>query len=240
MSALKSEIRHVAALGDKTRDRMFDLLAASYDCVSRESFLEDLSWKDEVILLKDAHGKIQGFTTLAFNPKGYRHPGGDILFSGDTVIDPAHWGSTELVHAFCHRAAEWRSDHDRRLFWMLISKGHRTYMFLPIFAKRFYPHPDRREPILESIASAAAIKMFGDAWNPHTGVLEFGRSLGQLKPGLAETSWHRSRNPMVKFFLLKNPNFGDGDELVCMTELATENLKRAALNGFQQGLLAHA
>ena len=240
MSTLVSTVVPVPALSQPIRDRMFELLAANYDCVSHERFRDDLSWKDEVISLRDLSGEIQGFTTLAFNPKNLSHPAGDILFSGDTIIDPAHWGSTELVYAFCRRAAEWRSEHGRRLFWMLISKGHRTYLFLPLFAKRFFPHPERCELQLELLASAAAAELFGDAWNPHTGVLQFGESLGQLKPQLAQTSWQRRRSPMVKFFLEKNPGFASGDELVCMTELAEENLKRAALLGFQQGLPAHA
>ena len=240
MSTLESEVIPVAELSPRSRERMFALLAANYDCVSREQFLEDLSWKDEVILLRDIVGQIQGFTTLVFNPKNFRHPTGDILFSGDTIIDPTHWGSTELVQAFCRRAAKWRCEHGRRLFWMLISKGHRTYLFLPIFSRRFHPHPERDEPILKNIASTTAATMFGNAWDAEAGVLRFGESLGQLKPELAETTWQRSRSPMVKFFLKKNPNFASGDELVCLTELCEENLKRAALLGFQQGLPAHA
>ena len=167
-------------------------------------------------------------------------PQGDVLFSGDTIIDPAHWGSTELVYAFCGRAAEWRAETGRRLFWMLISKGHRTYLFLPIFAKRFFPHPEERELELELIAQASAQQLFGFDWDPQRGIVHFSESMGQLKPELAQTSWQRSRSPMVKFFLERNPGFADGDELVCITELSAENLKRAALRGFEQGALTLA
>ncbi len=242
-NSLHSRVVDVASLSTSTLNRMFALFSASYDCVNCGRFLDDLSWKDEVILLMDVTGEVQGFTTLAFNPKGIRLNEGDVLFSGDTIIDPAHWGSTELVRAFCRRAAEWRNARNRRLFWMLISKGHRTFLFLPLFAKRFFPHPARREPLWERIADATAEHLFGDAWNRKNGVVHFESSLGQLKTELAETSWQRSNSPMVSFFLHKNPGFASGDELVCLTELAPGNLKRAALRGFETGareLASHA
>jgi hypothetical protein len=215
---------------------MFTLFAASYDCVSAERFFADLAWKDEVILLIDAAGHIQGFTTLAINPKGIAHPAGDILFSGDTIIDPAHWGSSELVRAFCRRAGEWRRESGRRLFWMLISKGHRTFLFLPLFSKRFFPSPSNAEDEWGAIADHAAERMFGGDWCGARGVVRFSQSQGQLKPELAETSWQRGNSPMVRFFLEKNPRFAKGDELVCLTELDAGNLKRAALRGFEQGM----
>ena len=53
MSTLESQVHAVSELSERTRDRMFAMLAANYDCVSRQRFFEDLSWKDEVILLSD-------------------------------------------------------------------------------------------------------------------------------------------------------------------------------------------
>ena len=34
-------------------------------------------------------------------------------------------------------------------------------------------------------------------------------------------------DPHVAFFLKRNPGHGDGDELVCLTELSDDNLTRA-------------
>lgn len=238
--SLQSRILPVSDLTSAQIDVMFALLRASYDCVERDRFLHDLSWKHEVILLLDADERIQGFTTLAFNPKGGSYSHGDILFSGDTIVDPAHWGSLELVQAFCRRAGEWQSQSGRRLFWMLISKGHRTYLFLPLFAKRFFPHPERMEFQFERIAHQVAERLFGRAWNRKRGVVQFGKSLGQLKPHLAATSWQRSNSPMVTYFLQRNPGFEDGDELVCLTELSVSNLKRSALRCFEEGVMSHA
>ena len=228
-----------AELSTEFLDRMYELFAASYDCVVKPRFLEDLSWKDEVILIFDRDELIQGFTTLAFNPKGFWHSEGDVLFSGDTIIDPAYWGSNELVQAFCRRAGEWQSVNGRRLFWMLISKGHRTYLFLPLFAKRFFPHPERKESALEEIADMAASRLFGNEWNRECGIVHFEESMGHLKGELAAASWQRSRRPMVRYFLERNPGFENGDELVCIAELSLENLKRSALRCFVEGMVSH-
>lgn len=235
MNDLHSQTIPVRDLSHDIQERMFALFSAAYDRVNRKVFSEDMSWKDEVILLKDDNGELQGFTTLAFNPKGIRHPKGDVLFSGDTIIDPAYWGSSELVRAFCERAGGWRAGSGRRLFWMLISKGHRTFLFLPLFAKRFSPHPEYQEPMLEEIMDVASRHLFGDAWHSEKGIVRFAKSLGQLKPELVEATWQRSDKPMVRYFIERNPGFASGDELVCLTELDAKNLKRVALRGFEVG-----
>ncbi|MFK5923696.1 MAG: hypothetical protein QM496_16075 [Verrucomicrobiota bacterium] len=236
MNVLKSKIIPVRHLSAILQERMFKLFSAAYDHVSHEVFAEDLSWKDEVILLLDDSGELQGFTTLAFNPKGLWISSGDVLFSGDTIIDPAYWGSNELVRAFCERAGEWRASSGRRLFWMLISKGHRTFLFLPLFAKRFFPHPKNQEIVLSEVVDTASRHLFGNAWFKDRGVIHFTESLGQLKPELVEATWQRREKTMVRYFIEKNPGFAAGDELVCLTEMDTDNLKRVALNGFELGL----
>lgn len=236
MNDLHSQIIPVRELSRGTQGEMFELFSTAYDHVSAKAFLEDLSWKDEVILLVDKSGELRGFTTLAINPKGLRCAKGDVLFSGDTIINPAYWGSSELVRAFCKRAGEWRAESGRRLFWMLISKGHRTFLFLPLFAKRFFPHPKCSEPELEGIVNVAARQLFGDDWCPEMGIVRFAEPLGQLKPELVEATWQRSDKAMVRHFIKRNPGFASGDELVCLTELDANNLKRMALKEFELGI----
>ena len=66
MSTLNSKTQAVAGLSEAVRQRMFALLAASYDCVSRRQFLHDLSWKDEVILLTDTGGEVDDVGWFGF------------------------------------------------------------------------------------------------------------------------------------------------------------------------------
>ena len=147
-SGLTSEVLSIGFLTQAEAEEMFALMQAHYEGVGREAFEADLERKDEVILLRDGVGKIRGFTTIAWNPCGEMAKG-DVIFSGDTVIDRECWGTQELVKGFCRRAGELQRRSGRRLYWFLISKGHRTYRYLPLFAKRFHPHPERDEPVLQ-------------------------------------------------------------------------------------------
>lgn len=210
---------------------MFALMIAHYDGVTRAAFDADLSRKDEVILLHDEEEKIRGFTTIAWNPCGEMEAG-DVIFSGDTIIDRECWGTQELVKGFCRRAGELHGRTGKKLYWFLISKGHRTYRYLPLFAKRFHPHPERAEPFLEKFAGEIAGKMFGNAWKGEEGVIRFSESAGQLKKEIASVP---EASPWAEFFLRKNPGHAEGDELVCLTEMEEGNLRKFALRAFKEG-----
>jgi hypothetical protein len=231
---LASSIRDVASITAHEADAMHALMARHYEAVPRERFDADLAKKDEVVMLHDDTGTLRGFTTLAWNPAGVM-PEGDILFSGDTIIDESCWGSQELVRAFCQRAGAWRAKSGRRLFWLLISKGHRTYLYLPLFARRFHPHPEQEEPALERLAARVAETMFGNSWLPQDGVVRFDESHGHLRGDLADDTRARQDNPWVSFFLERNPRYDRGEELVCLTEMTDENLRRGALAAFREG-----
>lgn len=122
-----------------------------------------------------------------------------------------------------------------RLFWLLISKGHRTYLYLPLFAHRFHPHPERSEPELAALADRIAGHLFGSGWLADEGVIRFPESLGHLRPDLAADTVERERNPWVRHFTRLNPGYARGEELVCLTEMSRENLRRVALAEFVKG-----
>ena len=225
---LNSSPLPVGLLTGDERDEMLALMDGHYDAVTREVFDADLGRKDEVILLHDGGGKIRGFTTYVWNPCGEMEEG-DVIFSGDTVIDRECWGTQELVKGFCRRAGGLQRRSGRKLFWFLISKGHRTYRYLPLFAKRFHPHPERAEPLLERLAGEIAGKMFGAAWRADEGVIRFGDCAGHLREELDAV---RDANRWVDFFKERNPGYLHGDELVCLTEMAEDNLRRGALAAF--------
>ncbi len=225
---LRSEALRVCFINEVEKEEMFALMARHYEGVARQAFDSDLERKDEVILLRDGMEKVRGFTTFAWNPCGEMEAG-DVIYSGDTVIDRECWGTQELVKGFCRRAGELQRSSGRKLYWFLISKGHRTYRYLPLFAKRFHPHPDREELGLEILAGDIAGRMFGEAWKRDEGVIRFLRSAGHLKEEIAGAP---DGNSWVRFFLEKNPGFAQGEELVCLTEMSGGNLRKVALAAF--------
>jgi hypothetical protein len=216
------------------RERMFELFARSYVSISRAQFLEDLSWKSHAGILRDRAGVIQGFTTIAVNPKGFSADY-DVLFSGDTIISPDHWGTQELVRGFCRTAGHLGAEN-RKLYWYLISKGHRTYLYLPLFCRRFYPDRRGQHEDLRRIAEDCSAFLYPEAWRGDLGILKFQDSHGELSPELAQTTHDRASHADVAFFLQRNPGFERGDELVCVTELSADNLRGFAKRFLLEGL----
>ena len=218
--------------------RMLNLMRASYDDVTLERFVRDLSWKDEVILLLDDACEIQGFSTLALNPRGTGRDNYDILYSGDTIIGPDHWGSQELVRGFCETAGQIRAKRRKTLYWYLLSKGYRTYLYLPLFTQVHFPSPQAAAtaPHLAAIVDRCSRQVFGEAWKPDLGVLQFEENVGKLNSELANDFHKRSHNPHVEYFLDRNPGFWRGDELVCLAELSCENTRRIAGRHFRAGM----
>lgn len=231
---LRARISSVTELTAEIRDEMFALMAKNYDAVNRERFHADLVEKDEVILLEDENRALWGFSTLLWNPKNWREEV-DVIFSGDTIIAREAWGSQALVRAFCKRAGQWKKERGRTLFWLLISKGHRTYLYLPLFAREFHPAPKSHHPILQNWLEKMAPAFFGDDWDGGD-LLVFLESRGQLAKALAADSNERLHNEYVRFFLEKNPRHAQGEELLCLAELSVENLKRGARLAFLEGL----
>ncbi|HEV8254234.1 MAG TPA: hypothetical protein VGQ78_05730 [Vicinamibacteria bacterium] len=226
-SRLRSEITDASALRAHEVERLYALHEASYDGVDRARFRRDLEEKRWVILLREAeHGEVVGFSTQRILDASVQGRRVRALFSGDTVIDPAYWGEQALVRAFCQLIGRLQTEGgDRALFWFLISKGHRTYLYLPTFFVEFWPRHDRPTPTFE----AELIRVLGETrypgeFDPATGLIRPRGAHDRLKRGL-DTSAHRARNPHVAFFVSRNPGHAEGHELACVADLSPQNIR---------------
>ena len=236
---LHYQLKPLQSLEAQECDRMFTLMTSNYDHVCIERFKQDLAWKQYIILLKDGFEIIQGFSTLAINPQGTGTTDYTILYTGDTIIEPAYWGSQELVKAFCITAGQiLRLNSNKKLYWYLISKGHRTYLYLPLFFKRYFPSTDeaRENPAHLTIIDRCSTLIFGNAWNASRGILSFVENQGCLNKELAQSTYARAHHPHVAHFLKLNPGFYKSDELVCLTEISTNNMRRMAQRYLIQGM----
>ena len=217
---------------------MYDLLINHFDSVTAENFSSDLAEKDEVLLLEDDAGELRGFSTLKVWDEELDGELLQILFSGDTIVESAHWGSQALAFNWIRRAGQILADAPgRRLFWFLLVKGHRTYRYLPTFAITFYP--DWRaphQPALKRIADHLASRKFGPEYRLERGVVQFFRKRGQLAEEFAEPDPREAERSDVQFFMRRNPGYRDGDELVCVCELNERNLQPIARRVFLQGM----
>lgn len=219
--------------------RMFEMMTANYTHVTEHMFLSDLNNKQFIGLIYDEEGSIQGFTTFVINPGNCAGSEYHIIFSGDTIIDPLHWGTQILMKGWCHTIGRLTaSDKNLKWYWYLLTKGHRTYMYLPLFFKIFYPNPDRTEDQeeLSGIADSVSSTLYGVNWKKELGVLKFSEHHGELNPELTEATFKKTKSPYVNFFRERNPEFYKGDELVCIAPLHHENLIRTAKEYFLLGM----
>jgi hypothetical protein len=228
---LRGEVVPRASLAPGLVRELFALFARHYEHVDWPHFAADLAEKDCAILLRDARsGEVRGFSTQKVLRATVGGRAVRAIFSGDTIIDPAFWGDQELVRGWCRFAGTVRAaEPGVPLFWFLISKGYRTYLYLPLFFVRYHPNPAGPTPAREqAIMDALAAEKFPGAYRAATGTLEFPDRRGNLTPDLASIPAARLRDPRVQFFLARNPDHARGTELVCLAEIAPENMRSIA------------
>jgi hypothetical protein len=225
----------LVALDETLKRRMASLYLASYDASSEALFLQDLSSKDEALLVYAAN-ELVGFTTLRTFERDWQGQHICVVYSGDTVVDQAHWGQQALAFAWIGRMGALKRERPQTpLYWFLLVKGHRTFRYLPVFGKSFYPHWSVDRSDLKPLADALALELFADEYNPATGVVEFEQSRGHLKPQIAFPAPEELEREGVRFFLERNPGFVRGHELVCVCEVEEHNMKPLTLRLFRKG-----
>lgn len=230
---MSAQVITCSELDSATVAGMFELYAANYADTSGEIFQRDLEQKTHVLLLFDSREDLRGFTTMEIYTSDAADQELRVLFSGDTIIDPAHWGSPALALEWIRFAGITARERALPLYWLLIVKGHRTYRFLPTFARQYIPHHARPdEPEQRRRLSALAREKFGDRFDEATGVVRFPTPQGRLREDLADIPERHGKLKSVAHFRALNPGYRNGDELVCLCELATENLRPLAARAF--------
>jgi hypothetical protein len=228
-----AEVLPRAWLTPRERDEMYRLLETYFENTSFDQFENDLAEKDTVILLRSAEeNRVVGFSTLMNLPvtvEGFSVVG---FFSGDTIIARPHWGSPLLGRLWL-RTVFAEADRIRKrspntlFYWFLISSGYKTWRYLPIFFVDYAPHPEHTPPYFDrQVLETLAIRKFGSEYDPASGVIRFGRA-SPLRPGIADVTPERLRDPLVEFFIRRNPGHARGDELACLAPLSRTNLTRA-------------
>lgn len=226
---MKGRLVRREELTAEERRSMLALLAAWFSGVTEERFAADLARKNWVLLLEAEDRRLVGFSTLLFYEAS---PPGEgvctVVYSGDTIVEPAAWGSSALSRCWIAAVRRLREDHPRgRLWWLLLTSGFRTYRFLPVFWREFWPRHDAPTPAeAQARLDVLARHRFGPLFHVEEGVVRF-PCPQVLRADLATIPEGRRHDPHVAFFLDRNPGWRLGDELVCLTEIAEENLTPA-------------
>jgi len=209
--------------------QMLSLFKAHFDGVQDTVFREDLDEKTHVLLLEDPAGVV-GFTTLRLYATVFRGDPISVLFSGDTIVASearkspllsSSWiGAVEAIRATCPEG--------QPFYWFLICSGFRTYRFLPLFFKEFYPRHDEETPAAhQELMHQLASERYGADYERETGVVRLPGRQTPLRAGEGTIPESRRKNPHVAFFEFRNPRHEEGEELVCITRPMPDNLTRA-------------
>lgn len=204
---------------------MFGLMDRSF-FVEREAFERDLARKDWLILLHDRDGVLRGFTSLALLRTEWAGRSVHALSSGDTVIQREFWGSLELPRVWGRFMLERIAEAgDVPLYWFLLSSGYKTYRFLPVFFKEFYPRHDQvTPPDLQALLGHFGTVLYGGHFQAGTGTVRLPNPT-PLRDGVAEVTVERLSDPHVAFFVKRNPDYTQGVELACLAPLRADNLR---------------
>jgi hypothetical protein len=221
----------VKAVTDRQREEMFALMDRHYENVTWPAFNADLEGKQWVILLLDPQTEaVSGFSTQVLLRATVADRPVHALFSGDTVVGRDHRGDSVLAHVW-GRLALSLSDElgGAELYWFLISKGYKTYRFLPLFFHEFYPRQDVATPVrVREVIDALAQERFGADYDASGGVVRGGPLKDRLRPGVADLTAERLRDLHVAFFAQANPKHAAGDELCCLAPISRANFTAAA------------
>ncbi len=150
----------------------------------------------------------------------------------------SHWGQQALPTAWFQLTGHIKAAQpETPLYWFLLVKGHRTYRYLHAFFRQYFPTHDRETPPQhQALMDMLARERFADTYDSNRGVVSFATSHGHLKSSWADIPDKDRKRPEVLFFLKSNPGYARGDELVCLTELAPDNLRPLAARLFRKGM----
>jgi len=230
---LSGQVCRPSELSAAQRRRMADLLHEFFENVTAAQFEHDLGEKEWVVLLCDSgSGEIQGFSTLMRLQLTVDDRPVTAFYSGDTIIHPSYWQEAELPrvwgrHVFAQAEAVTEDEGGGEVYWFLISSGYKTYRFLPVFFREFYPSYAQPTPshIRRVIEALAAVKFPGQ-YDTARGIIRFDAA-SPLRAGVAEVTDERLKDPHVAFFVQANPGHAQGEQLACLVRLTRDNLTPA-------------
>ncbi len=223
MKAMFAKTVSAARIDEASRKTMYGLMQQYYECMDWDRFNKDLDDKDDVILLLDKEtSSIKGFSTLKNVEVNVSNRKAFGVFSGDTVVDRAFWGQRVLGKAFLRYLFIQKAKRPLTPFyWILISKGYKTYLLLANNFNEHYPRYESPTPAkAKTLMDQFANSLFGEAYNAETGLIQFSESLGQLRPGIADVPSGASfKNPRIAYFAKQNPTWAQGTELMCLARM---------------------
>src|SRR5215469_5827667 len=149
MPHIFGQTKSISLCSDQEKETFYRLLCQDFLGVSQRDFIRDFEEKEAVMILRKEHaeGEIVGWSTLMVLTLDLPNEEVKGVFSGDTVVLPEYRSSTglgvELVKYFMHVREQFPRN---KVYYILISKGWRSYKIMVFFFKEFAPCYDKPAP----------------------------------------------------------------------------------------------
>lgn len=105
------------------------------------------------------------------------------FFSGDTIIAPAFWGNRYYRNTG-RGVFALAGELEEEAYWFLISSGYKTYRFLPVFFRDFYPTYQSPPTRLQCVLDSLAIQKFDFGYDRASGIVRLDHAT-PLRPAMA-------------------------------------------------------
>ncbi|QER39594.1 hypothetical protein F2A31_07655 [Acinetobacter suaedae] len=208
---------------------MYSIYEQYYENTKFSIFVEDFKKKSGAILIFNSKtDQIVGFSTVAVQHFYFEGKDYTVLFSGDTVILREYWGTRTLQSAMLKFMMKLRVKYPfNELYWLLISKGYKTYLLLANNYYVYYPNIKDDNQHLAAVVEHYCENFFSEYYDKKVGLLNFGEDYQPLKGEVAPiTDEMRTKNPKIEFFEQLNPTWTAGTELPCIGRLAWKDIAR--------------
>lgn len=217
-----AKIRTISSLSPSEIERMYQLMQLYYENVELSQFKADLLEKDHVILLHDRESNnIQGFSTILKVEMTVNNKPFIGIYSGDTVLHKAYWGTAALGVTFLRYLWQVKVRNlSKPIYWFLISKGYKTYLLMANNFSTHYPRFETETPAhYKAVMNAFYSKKFSDTYLSEQDLIHFTQPSCHLRENVAALTPQQLQIPRVKFFQERNPLWPQGDELTCIAEM---------------------
>lgn len=223
MSKITSSLEPVWSCSPRTKQECFELLSKHFSCVTWNQFNTDFHEKQYVAILRK-DGFLVGFSTMVTIP--ITTANGKpvyVAFSGDTAIEFEARNSMGFGITLSSFFRENISTYgDGKVWYILISKGWRTYKAMDFMFHSFSPYPSKEISILErEIAVNFGKSKYPSRLQEESLILHGLNGDQKLKDDSPDLEVPTTE--LGLFFKQKNPNFSNGDELICLASLSYEN-----------------
>jgi hypothetical protein len=228
---MRSACLPIDELDAATKASMADLLGQHFVGATPNVFDKDLADKTHAVVLLDDKDKLMGFSTFAiYTATGPDGAPATIVCSGDTIVATQARRSSILLSVWIQAVHKLHAKTKNvNLYWLLMTSGYRTYRFLPVFVKSYYPGIGQTcDAAMIDCMHRLAAQRWADQYEPELGIVRL-VDAQPLQPHLREVPAGRKTDPHIAFFLDRNPGHACGEELVSLAKLNVSNLTPAGL-----------